>query len=583
MFADRAKIYIRSGKGGDGHVSFRRELYVPNGGPDGGDGGRGGDVIFEVDKGLNALTDYRHKRKYAAGNGEEGGKKRCHGADGKDIVLKVPEGTVIKEAVSGKVIADMSGGNTRQIVLKGGRGGKGNQHYATATMQVPKYAQPGQPAQELEVLLELKVIADVGLIGFPNVGKSTLLSRVSNARPQIANYHFTTLNPHLGVVDLEDCGGFVIADIPGLIEGASEGVGLGHQFLRHIERTRVLIHLVDAASTEGRDPVEDIYKINKELEAYDPELLKRPQVIAANKVDAIYTEDEDPVERIRSAPDENSDWVGKLYKDSAAQVLEYLDGWTKIRSGSAEGYVPADALITGGEAEQHAEEYENNTVTVTARVLNVREGQGTDTSVLTQIELDEQYQVTSEPVDGWYPVKVGDIDGWVSGEYVTEETSYSYGETKEEEEERIAEEKAEQERKEQEAAEKEAAEASASSVSSTGVSGQAVIDYACQFVGNPYVWGGTSLTNGADCSGFVQSVYAHFGINLPRTTYDMVNSGYAVSYEEAQPGDLILYGDCSHVGLYMGDGNIVNALNSDKGICICSATYTNIYAVRRVL
>ena len=295
MFADRAKIYIRSGKCGDGHVSFRRELYVPNGGPDGGDGGRGGDVIFEVDKGLNALTDYRHKRKYAAGNGEEGGKKRCHGADGKDIVLKVPEGTVIKEAVSGKVIADMSGGNTRQIVLKGGRGGKGNQHYATATMQVPKYAQPGQPAQELEVLLELKVIADVGLIGFPNVGKSTLLSRVSNARPQIANYHFTTLNPHLGVVDLEDCGGFVIADIPGLIEGASEGVGLGHQFLRHIERTRVLIHLVDAASTEGRDPVEDIYKINKELEAYDPELLKRPQVIAANKVDAIYTEDEDPV------------------------------------------------------------------------------------------------------------------------------------------------------------------------------------------------------------------------------------------------------------------------------------------------
>ena len=281
---------------------------------------------------------------------------------------------------------------------------------------------------------------------------------------------------------------------------------------------------------------------------------------------------------IRSAPDEDSDWVGKLYKDSAAQVLDYLDGWTKIRSGSAEGYVPEDALITGGEAEQHAEEYENNTVTVTARVLNVREGQGTDTSILTQIELDEQYQVTGEPVDGWYPVKVGDIDGWVSGEYVTEETSYSYGETKEEEEERIAEEKAEQE-----AAEKEAAEASASSVSSTGVSGQAVIDYACQFVGNPYVWGGTSLTNGADCSGFVQSVYAHFGISLPRTTYDMVNSGYAVSYEEAQPGDLILYGDCSHVGLYMGDGNIVNALNSDKGICICSATYTNIYAVRRVL
>ena len=285
---------------------------------------------------------------------------------------------------------------------------------------------------------------------------------------------------------------------------------------------------------------------------------------------------------IRSAPDEDSDWVGKLYKDSAAQVLEYLDGWTKIRSGSAEGYVPADTLITGNEAQEHAKEYENNKVTVTASVLNVRDGQGTDANILTQIEMDEQYQVTGEAVDGWYPVKVGDIDGWVSGNYVTQETSYSYGETQEEEEPRIAEEKAEEERKEQEAARQEAAEASVLN-DSTGVSGQAVIDYACQFVGNPYVWGGTSLTNGADCSGFVQSVYAYFGISLPRTTYDMVNSGYAVSYDEAQPGDLILYGDCSHVGLYMGDGNIVNALNSEKGICICSATYTNIYAIRRVL
>ena len=281
---------------------------------------------------------------------------------------------------------------------------------------------------------------------------------------------------------------------------------------------------------------------------------------------------------IRSAPDENSDWVGKLYKNSAAQVLEYLDGWTKIRSGEAEGYVPADALITGNEAQEHAGEYESNTVTVTASVLNVRDSQGTDARILTQIMEDEQYQVTGDPVDGWYPVKVGDIDGWVSGSYVTEETSYSYGETKEEEEERIAREKAEEEQK----AERESA-AETAAESSTGTAGQAVIDYACQFIGNPYVWGGTSLTDGADCSGFVQSVYAHFGISLPRTTYDMVNSGYAVSYEDAQPGDLILYGDCSHVGLYMGDGNIVNALNSDKGICICSATYTNIYAVRRVL
>ncbi|HJA43878.1 GTPase ObgE [Lachnoclostridium sp. An118] len=301
MFADRAKIFIRSGKGGDGHVSFRRELYVPNGGPDGGDGGRGGDVIFEVDEGLNTLQDFRHKRKYAAKDGEPGGKRRCHGADADDIVLRVPEGTVIKEAQSGKVIADMSGDNRRQVILKGGRGGLGNQHFATATMQIPKYAQPGQPAQELWVNLELKVIADVGLVGFPNVGKSTFLSRVTNAKPKIANYHFTTLSPNLGVVDVPGAKGFVIADIPGLIEGASEGVGLGHEFLRHIERTKLIIHVVDAAGTEGRDPVEDIRKINAELHAYNPEIAGRPQLIAANKIDAIFQEEgqESPVERLK--------------------------------------------------------------------------------------------------------------------------------------------------------------------------------------------------------------------------------------------------------------------------------------------
>ena len=299
MFADRAKITICSGKGGDGHVSFRRELFVAAGGPDGGDGGKGGDVIFEVDKGMTTLGDYRHKHKFSAQPGENGGKSRCHGANGSDIVLKVPEGTVIKDAESGKVIADMSGDNMRQIILKGGRGGLGNQHFATATMQVPKYAQPGKPAQELVVSLELKVIADVGLVGFPNVGKSTLLAHVTNAKPKIANYHFTTLSPNLGVVDL-DGSGFVIADIPGLIEGASEGVGLGHEFLRHIERTKVMIHLVDAASTEGRDPIEDVYKINEELRAYNEEISKRPQVIAANKIDAIYTEDgEDPVQKLK--------------------------------------------------------------------------------------------------------------------------------------------------------------------------------------------------------------------------------------------------------------------------------------------
>ena len=336
MFADRAKIFIRSGKGGDGHVSFRRELFVPNGGPDGGDGGKGGDIIFEVDEGLNTLNDYRHKAKYCAQPGEEGGKKRCHGKNGTDLILKVPEGTLIKDADSGKVIADMSGDNKRQIVLKGGRGGKGNMNYATATMQVPKYAQPGQSAKELWVQLELKVIADVGLVGFPNVGKSTFLSRVTNARPKIANYHFTTLNPNLGVVDLDGGKGFVIADIPGLIEGASEGVGLGHEFLRHIERTKVIIHVVDAASTEGRDPVDDIYKINEELKAYNPRMATLPQVIAANKTDVIYSEDEDPVERIRAEFEPQGMKVfsisavsGKGLKELLYYVRELLDALPK--------------------------------------------------------------------------------------------------------------------------------------------------------------------------------------------------------------------------------------------------------------
>ena len=299
MFVDRARIFVKSGKGGDGHVSFRREKYVPNGGPDGGDGGDGGSVYFVVDEGLNTLTDFRNVRKYAAGNGENGNKRNCSGKKGEDIFIKVPEGTVVREFESGKVITDMSGDNRRFLLLSGGKGGNGNQHYATSTMQAPKYAQPGQPAQELELLLELKVIADVGLVGFPNVGKSTLLSKVTNARPKIANYHFTTLNPNLGVVDLEDAKGFVIADIPGLIEGASEGVGLGHEFLRHIERTKLILHIVDAASTEGRDPVEDIYAINKELEAYNTEIAKRPQIIAANKIDMIYAED-DPISRIKA-------------------------------------------------------------------------------------------------------------------------------------------------------------------------------------------------------------------------------------------------------------------------------------------
>lgn len=352
MFADRAKIFIRSGKGGDGHVSFRRELYVPNGGPDGGDGGRGGDVIFEVDEGLNTLQDFRHKRKYAAKDGEQGGKRRCHGKDASDIILKVPEGTVIKEAETDKVIADMSGENRRQIILKGGKGGLGNMHFATATMQVPKYAQPGQPAQELWIKLELKVIADVGLIGFPNVGKSTFLSKVTNAQPKIANYHFTTINPNLGVVDVEGAKGFVIADIPGLIEGASEGVGLGHEFLRHIERTKLMIHVVDAAGSEGRDPVDDVYKINQELKAYNPDIAKRPQVIAANKTDLIYVEDEDPVQRLKEEFEPQgikvfpiSGATGKGMKELLYYVSEELDKVDDKPIVFEQEYFPEEELI----------------------------------------------------------------------------------------------------------------------------------------------------------------------------------------------------------------------------------------------
>lgn len=287
MFADRARIFIRAGKGGDGHVSFRREKYVPDGGPDGGDGGKGGDVIFVVDEGLNTLTDFRHITKYRAQDGEPGGKRNCHGANGADVVLKVPPGTVIKDSETGKVILDMADKKEPVVLLKGGRGGRGNRNYVTSTMQAPKYAQPGQPAKELIVDLELKCIADVGLVGFPNVGKSTFLARVTNARPKIAEYHFTTLTPNLGVVDLGEHNGFVIADIPGIIEGAAEGVGLGLEFLRHIERTKVIIHIVDAASIDGRDPVNDVKIINEELKKYNKDIESRPTVIAANKIDAL--------------------------------------------------------------------------------------------------------------------------------------------------------------------------------------------------------------------------------------------------------------------------------------------------------
>lgn len=286
MFIDYAKIYVKSGKGGDGHISFRRELYVPAGGPDGGDGGRGGDIIFEVDKGLNTLFPFKNKLNYIATNGEEGGKKRCHGKDGKDLIIKVPNGTIIKDTNTGKIIYDMTGTNTKLTLLKGGKGGIGNMHFATSVMQAPRYAKPGEPAKELYLTLELKVLADVGLVGFPNVGKSTIISKLTNAKPEIANYPFTTINPHLGVCCVDDVE-FVIADIPGIIEGAGDGVGLGHKFLKHIERTKILLHVVDIASVEGRDPLKDLDTVFSELDKYNVKLKNKIQLIAANKIDSI--------------------------------------------------------------------------------------------------------------------------------------------------------------------------------------------------------------------------------------------------------------------------------------------------------
>ncbi len=285
MFVDYTKIIIKSGDGGNGAVSFRREKYVAAGGPDGGDGGKGGDIIFEVDPDSNTLIDFRYNRKFKAKNGENGSGAHKYGKSADDLIVKVPKGTVVKDAETGEIIADLSKDGQRKVILPGGRGGKGNSHFATSTRQVPRFAQDGEKGIEKEVILELKSLADVGLIGFPNVGKSTILSKVTAATPKIANYHFTTIYPNLGVVKTEYGDSFVIADIPGVIEGASEGVGLGLQFLRHIERTRLLLHIIDCSGIEGRDPVEDYKVINKELEKYSEKLAKRKQIIVANKTD----------------------------------------------------------------------------------------------------------------------------------------------------------------------------------------------------------------------------------------------------------------------------------------------------------
>lgn len=296
MFADIAKIHLKAGNGGNGAVSFHREKYVAAGGPDGGDGGRGGDIIFKADDNLSTLSDFRYKKKYTAENGANGGASRCTGKSAPQLIINVPRGTLVKDTESGRIIADISD-DEPVIIAKGGNGGWGNIHFATATRQVPRFAKNGNPGEELDVTLELKLLADVGLIGFPNVGKSTLISVVSQAKPKIANYHFTTLTPVLGVISLGEGSSFVMADIPGLIEGAGEGVGLGHEFLRHVERCRMLIHVIDASGSEGRDPIEDFEKINKELAVFSEELVHRPQIIAANKCDLA---DEERIEELKS-------------------------------------------------------------------------------------------------------------------------------------------------------------------------------------------------------------------------------------------------------------------------------------------
>lgn len=290
MFADRAKIYIKSGKGGNGAVSFRREPFVPEGGPDGGDGGKGGDVIFQADENLRTLMDFRYKRKYEAENGQDGMKKKRYGRNGQDLIIKVPVGTVVIDEESGLVMKDLKEHGQSFVAAKGGKGGKGNTKYTTSTRQAPNFAEAGGFAKERNIILELKLIADVGLVGFPNVGKSTLLSVATSAKPKIANYHFTTIDPNLGVVQIFDTS-FVMADIAGIIEGAHQGAGLGFRFLKHIERTKVLIHVVDVSGSEGRDPIEDFEKINMELEQYSPRLMKKPQIVAANKIDIISEDD----------------------------------------------------------------------------------------------------------------------------------------------------------------------------------------------------------------------------------------------------------------------------------------------------
>jgi len=354
MFIDKARIFIKSGKGGDGAVSFRREKYVPLGGPDGGDGGRGGSIVFKVDTGMTTLLDFKYKKKYVAEDGVNGGTSKCYGKDGEDLVINVPLGTIIREASTNKIIADLSHKDEEFKFLKGGKGGKGNAKFATPTRQAPHFAEPGMPGEEMFVILELKLLADVGLLGFPNVGKSTFLSMTTAAKPKIANYHFTTIRPNLGVVKPEGAPAFVMADIPGIIEGAAEGVGLGIQFLRHVERTRLLIHIVDISGIEGRDPFEDFVTINEELKKYSIKLWDRLQIVVANKCDMLYDEQVfedfkkkvnelgfDKVYKMSAATRDNVDAVIK----EAARMLQDIPV-TDLVISDEERYIPEDKKFT---------------------------------------------------------------------------------------------------------------------------------------------------------------------------------------------------------------------------------------------
>ncbi len=327
MFTDYTKIIIKSGDGGNGAATFRREKYVAAGGPDGGDGGKGGDIYFQVDKDKNTLIDFRYNKKFKAGNGENGSGNKCNGKYGQDLYIKVPIGTVIKDAETQKVIADLSMPNQTELILKGGRGGRGNSHFATPTRQAPRFSEDGDKGEEKEIILELKLLADVGLLGFPNVGKSTFLSKVTEARPKIANYHFTTLEPNLGVVKTKDGDGFVIADIPGIIEGASEGVGLGIQFLRHVERTRLLLHFIDVSGEEGRNPTEDFYTINKELEKYSEKLSKRKQIIVATKIDVMK---EDLYKELEKLAKKEKLEIFKISSATGEGIQDLIDYVTKV-------------------------------------------------------------------------------------------------------------------------------------------------------------------------------------------------------------------------------------------------------------